>query len=70
MVKKKINWKPIFWMIIYWAFFLTLTMALFERYHINPEAVPGGAVGWMFIVEVPRVILGYLISKPLIRDKY
>ena len=64
---KKVDWKLVVWMIIYWAFYLTLTMALFERYHVVPGVVPGGVVGWMFIVEVPRVIVGYALSKPIFK---
>lgn len=67
---KKRDWIAVIWMIIYWAFYLTLTMAFFERYHITPEVVPGGFVGWMIIVEVPRVILGFLISIPVFRRYY
>ena len=49
-------------MIVYWALYLTITMSLFERFGIHPGPVPGGFLGWMFIVEVPRVILGWLIG--------
>jgi len=46
-------------MFIYWAIYLTATMALFERYNIHPATVPFGVVGWATIVELPRVIAGY-----------
>ena len=65
MAKKK-EWKKPILMIIYWAIYLTLTMALFERYHITPELV-GGAIGWTVIVEIPRVAIGYGISIPLFK---
>jgi len=72
MVKgaKKRDWAVVILMIVYWAFYLTLTMAFFERYHVTPETVPGRFVGWMIIVEVPRVILGFLISIPIFKKYY
>jgi len=68
MAKKK-EWKNPVLMIIYWAFYLTLTMVFFERFHITPETVPFRAVGWMIIVEVPRVALGWIISIPIFKYK-
>jgi len=68
MAKKKFNWKRwkiISSMLIYWAIYLTATMAFFEYYNINPGTVPYGPVGWAIIVELPRVALGGLISAPL-----
>ena len=62
----KKDWKKPVLMIAYWSIFLTLTMALFERYHITPELV-GGAIGWTVFVEVPRVALGWAISIPLFK---
>jgi hypothetical protein len=47
--------------IVYWAIYLTLTMAFFERFNITPETVPFGVIGWMMIVELPRVFIGFLI---------
>ncbi|MBW2977516.1 hypothetical protein KY331_01605 [Candidatus Woesearchaeota archaeon] len=69
MAKKKYNLKEIVLMIVYWAFYLTVTMAFFERYHITPEVVPFGAVGWMIIVEVPRVALGWIVSMLFFKNK-
>ena len=65
MAKKK-EWKKPVLMILYWALYLTATMALFEKYHITPALV-GGVLGWIFIVEVPRVAIGYGISIPLFK---
>jgi hypothetical protein len=68
MVKKKVNkkdepsLKKVILIFIYWAFYLTLTMAFFERFHITPETVPFGFIGWMIIVELPRVLLGFAIQ--------
>lgn len=64
---KKGNSHSIIWMVLYWAVYLTVTMALFERFHITPESVPSGFIGWMVIVEVPRVILGFVLSIPFFR---
>jgi hypothetical protein len=69
MAKKKFNWKDNLLMIIYWALYLTITMSLFERFHVVPGVVPGGFIGWMFIVEVPRVFVGWIISIPIFKYK-
>jgi len=65
MAKKKneeLNWKQLLGIFVYWAFYLTLTMAFFERFHVTPETVPFGFIGWMIIVELPRVFLGFTIQ--------
>jgi hypothetical protein len=59
------RWKIIISMLVYWAAYLTATMAFFEHYNINPATVPYGPVGWAVIVELPRVALGGLISAPI-----
>ena len=61
--------KKAIWMIVYWSIYLTATMAFFERFAINPHTVPGGVVGWTVIVELPRVILGFLISTFIFKGK-
>ena len=69
-MKKKLNWKQPGIMIVYWALYLTITMSLFERFNIHPGPVPGGFLGWMFIVEFPRVIVGWLLSMPLTKIQF
>lgn len=54
-------------MIAYWTIYLTLTMALFERFNIVPATIPLGIIGWGVIVELPRMIVGFLISKAIFR---
>ncbi|MBT3397601.1 hypothetical protein HOA55_03570 [archaeon] len=60
--EKRVDWNQVIGMIVYWAIFLTATMALFERMHIFPATVPFGVIGWTVLVELPRVVLGYAIS--------
>jgi hypothetical protein len=60
--RDKTDWRKAVWMIVYWAIFLTVTMALFERFGIVPHNVPLGVFGWTVFVELPRVIVGFLIS--------
>jgi len=62
MAKKKIKYKNNILMILYWAVYLTATMALFEHFNIVPGVIPFGVVGWLFIVEIQRVIIGWAIS--------
>lgn len=62
MVKKKVGWGNIVGMIVYWAVYLTLTMALFERFGVVPHNVPLGVFGWTVFVELPRVIVGFAVS--------
>ena len=62
MVKKKFDWWNVVGMIVYWAIYLTVTMALFERFGVVPHNVPLGVFGWAVIVELPRVIVGFVIS--------
>jgi hypothetical protein len=62
--QKEMIWKTVL-MVVYWALYLTITMTLFERFGVHPSSVPGGFLGWMFIVEIPRVIVGWLISLTL-----
>ena len=57
------SWKKPVLMIVYWAIFLTATMALFEHYNIVPARVPLGVFGWTVFVELPRVIVGFFVSK-------
>lgn len=66
MAKKASIWKTV-WMVVYWAIYLTATMALFERFNVIPGVVPFGIFGWFLIVEVPRVIVGFLISVPIFK---
>ena len=56
-------------MIVYWSIYLTATMAFFERYAINPHTIPGSVIGWTVIVELPRVIIGFVISMFLFKEK-
>jgi hypothetical protein len=67
MAKSKDMWKQAALFVVYWAIYLTATMAFFERFNIHPATVPYGAVGWAIIVEVPRVALGYLIGIPVFK---
>lgn len=48
--------------VIVLAVYLTLTMAFFERFGITPESV-GGVIGWILIVEVPRVIIYFSLVR-------
>jgi len=66
MAKKTSLWNTV-WMIVYWAVYLTDTMALFEHFNIIPGAVPFGVFGWFLFVEVPRVIVGFFISIPIFK---
>ena len=60
--EKKSGWLNVVLMIVYWAIYLTVTMALFERFGVVPHNVPLGGFGWTVIVELPRVIVGSAIS--------
>jgi hypothetical protein len=68
MATKKSVWRSVF-MILYWAIYLTATMALFEYFNILPGAVPFGIFGWFLFVEVPRVIVGFFVSMLFFRIK-
>ena len=59
-MKKK--WVKVVGMIIYWSAYLTLTMALIERFGVVPHNIPLGPFGWAVIVEFPRVVVGWAIS--------
>lgn len=65
----KNKWWSSIAMIVYWAIYLTLTMVFFERFGIHPSAIPYGVVGWTIIVELPRVIVGWVISIPIFFKK-
>ena len=58
---KMVKLNEIIKMSIPWAIYLTATMALFEYYTITPTTVPYGVIGWTVIVELPRVIIGWII---------
>jgi hypothetical protein len=51
---------------LYWAVYLTATMALFEHYGIKPP-VPLGAIGWTLFVEFPRILVGWFIATLIFR---
>ena len=62
MVKRECKCGKFVCIVLYWAIYLTLTMVLFEHLGIVPQNIPRGVVGWGVIVELPRAIIGFLIS--------
>ncbi len=67
MVKQKRDWKKPVIMIAYWTIYLTLTMALLDKGGIIPATISGGILGWGIIVELPRMIIGFAISKLIVK---
>ena len=46
------------WLVaVFWAIYLTLTMAFIEMNHITPQYTRG-PFGWTLFVELPRAIIG------------
>ncbi len=68
MVKKLLS-RKILTLGLAWAAYLTLTMVLFESLGITPAVVPFGILGWMLIVELPRVWVGFLIMGRVLKLK-
>ena len=68
MATKRSIWRSV-WMVVFWAVYLTATMAAFEYFNILPGAVPFGIFGWFLFVEVPRVIVGFFVSLIFFRSK-
>jgi hypothetical protein len=64
-MKKK--WVSLALMIVYWSVYLTVTMALFERFGVVPHNVPLGFFGWTVFVELPRVIVGSAVGLLIFR---
>lgn len=51
--------------IVVWEIYLSITNMILMRNEMSPETFKFGFIGWAMMIEVPRVILGFVVVQQL-----
>ena len=47
--------------IVIWELYVSITNILLKRYELSPDEFQFGLIGWALLIEVPRVIMGFVV---------